>query len=70
MPGMCPKCETMVTVVAESIRARDEATGRTCPAVQFVCSKCRIVLGVSLEPDWHAQTAQIRSAGPGSEGQR
>ncbi len=70
MPGKCPKCETVVTVLVEPIRARDETSGKTCPAVQFLCSKCRTILGVSLDPEWHAQTAQIRSAGPGSEGNR
>jgi len=55
MPGKCPKCDTVVTVVVESIRARDEASGKTCPSVQFLCSKCRTVLGVSLDPDWQSQ---------------
>ena len=70
MPGKCPKCETVVTIAVESIRARDEISGRTCPSVLFLCSRCRTVLGVSLDPDWQAQSGQIRSAGPGSEEHR
>jgi RNase P subunit RPR2 len=55
MPGICPKCKTSVTIVVESIRARYETSGKTCPAVQFMCGNCRSVLGVSLDPDWHSQ---------------
>lgn len=72
MSGKCPKCETIVTVFIESIRARDEASGRTYASVQFLCSRCRTVLGVSLDPDWQAQiiAGQLRSVGSASESQR
>jgi hypothetical protein len=72
MPGRCPKCETVVTVLIEPIRARDEASGKTCPAVQFLCSQCRTILGVSLDPVWQSQIVarQLRSVGLEADGQR
>ena len=65
MSGRCPKCEADVTILIESIRARDESSGRTCPSVQFLCDRCRTVLGVSLDPDWQAQIVigQLRRVG-------
>ncbi len=69
MSGRCPKCETVVTVLIELIRARDEISGRTCPSVQFLCDRCRTVLGVSLDPDWQAQIVigQLRRVGSSDE---
>ena len=69
MSGRCPKCGRAVTVLIESIRARDEQSGRTCPSVQFICGECRTILGVSLDPDWQAQimVGQLKSVGPSSE---
>ncbi len=55
MPGKCPKCEKVVTIACEPVRARDEISGRTCPAIQFMCSNCLTILSVSLDPDWHSQ---------------
>ncbi len=69
MTGKCPKCGTDVTMAAESIRARDETSGKTLPAIQFLCSKCRTVLGVCLDPDWQPQImGQLKRAE--SEGHR
>lgn len=68
MSGKCPKCEAPVTIVVESIRARDEASERTWPAVLFLCNQCRSVLSVSLDPEWQAQVVagQLRTVGPTS----
>jgi hypothetical protein len=66
MSGKCPKCRADVIVLVEAIRARDEVSGKTCPCLQFLCSQCHTVLGVSLDPDWQAQivAGQLRSIGP------
>ena len=63
MPGKCPKCELQPGVVVEAIRARDEASAKTWPAVLFLCGQCRTILGVSLDPDWQAQivAGQLRA---------
>ncbi len=60
-----PNARPIVTVLIELIRARDEVSGRTCPSVQFLCDRCRTVLGVSLDPDWQAQIVigQLRRVG-------
>ncbi len=69
MSGKCPKCDIAVTVLIEAIRARDEVTGKTCPCLQFLCSRCRTVLGVSLDPDWQAEIVakQLHSVVSGSD---
>ena len=66
MSGKCPKCEALVTVVVESMRARDEGSERTWPAVLFLCNQCRSVLSVSLDPEWQAQivAGQLRAVEP------
>lgn len=53
--GQCPKCEQGTSVVVEAIRAHDNSSGKTWPAVIFLCEKCRTILSVSLDPDWQAQ---------------
>jgi phage FluMu protein Com len=65
MSGKCPKCQVIASIVVESIRARDERSEKTWPAVQFLCSECRTILSVSLDPDWQAQivAGQLRSVG-------
>jgi phage FluMu protein Com len=65
MSGKCPKCQVVANVLVESIRARDEGAEKTLPAVQFLCSECRTILGVSLDPDWQAQivAGQLRTVG-------
>ncbi len=72
MSGRCPKCGRVVTILMEPIRAREEASGRTCPSVQFLCGECRTILGVSLDPDWQAQivAGQLRSVGSTSESEK
>lgn len=67
MSGKCPKCQATANVVVESIRARDERSEKTWPAVQFLCSECRAILSVSLDPEWQAQivAGQLRSVGEG-----
>jgi hypothetical protein len=71
MAGRCPKCEADSSVVVEAIRARDDANGKTWPAVLFLCDRCRTILSVSLDPDWQAQivAGQLkmvgRDSGPG-----
>jgi hypothetical protein len=69
MSGKCPKCQTIVTVLVEAIRARDEVSGRTCPCFQFLCSQCHTVLGISLDPDWQAEivTGKLHSVGSASQ---
>ncbi len=70
MTGKCPKCEAVATVVVEAIRARDEVSGKTCPCLQFLCSHCYTVLGVSLDPDWQAEivAGQLRRVGSTPKG--
>lgn len=48
-----------------SIRARDEGSERTWPAVLFLFNQCRSVLSVSLDPEWQAQivAGQLRPVG-------
>ena len=55
MAGKCPKCDAAPSILVEAIRARDEASGKTWPAVLFLCDGCRMILSVSLDPDWQAQ---------------
>ena len=55
MTGKCPKCDVASSVLVKSIRARDETSGKTWPAVLFLCDRCRTILSVSLDPDWQAQ---------------
>lgn len=55
MTGRCPKCEAEVSVVVEAIRAHDNSSGKTWPAVIFLCEACRTILSVSPDPDWQAQ---------------
>ena len=50
----CPKCEQVTNVVVDSIRAHDTFSGKTWPAVIFLCDKCQTILGVSLDPEWQA----------------
>jgi hypothetical protein len=70
MSGKCPKCQTVVTIHIEAIRARDEGSGKTCPCLQFLCSRCHTILGVSLDPDWQAEivAGQLRSVVSTSDG--
>lgn len=65
MSGTCPKCSTVPNILVEGLRARDESSQRTLPAVQFLCANCRTILGVALDPDWQAQivAGQLRSVG-------
>lgn len=62
MTGRCPKCEADVSVVVEAIRAHDGSSGKTWPAVVFLCKSCRTILSVSLDSDWQAQivSGQLR----------
>ena len=56
MTESAPNAGTIAeTVVVEAIRARDEVSGKTCPCLQFLCSHCHTVLGVSFDPDWQAE---------------
>ena len=55
MSGRCPKCNVEPGIVVEAIRARDDASGKTWPAVLFLCDRCRTILSVSLDPNWQAQ---------------
>ena len=36
MIGKCPKCEATANIVVEPLRARDEASQRTLPVLQFL----------------------------------
>ena len=68
MSGKCPKCEAMPNIVVEHLRARDDASQRTLPVLQFLCDQCKAILGVALDPEWQAQVVagQIRAVGQGS----
>lgn len=55
MTGKCPKCDTACSILVQAIRARDEAAGKTLPALLFLCDQCHTILSVSLDPDWQAQ---------------
>jgi hypothetical protein len=63
--GKCPKCDAESHVIVEYFRARDEGSKRTVPAVQFLCEKCRTILGIALDPEWQAQVVagQLRTVG-------
>jgi hypothetical protein len=65
MAGKCPKCGFKSQVVVEAIRAHDETSGKTWPAVLFLCDRCRTILSVSLDPDWQAQivAGQLKTVG-------
>ncbi len=68
MSGKCPKCEAVPNIVVEHLRARDEASQRTLPVLQFLCDQCKAILGVALDPEWQAQVVagQLRTVGQGS----
>jgi len=65
MNGKCPKCEAVPNVLVEPFRARDVASERTVPALQFICDRCRTILSVTLDPEWQAQivAGQLRTVG-------
>jgi len=69
MAGKCPKCDSESHVIVEGLRARDEVSQTTVPALQFICEKCRTILGVVLDPQWHAQivAGQLRRVGEGPQ---
>ncbi len=69
MIGKCPKCDAMPNVIVEPLRARDEASQRTLPVLQFLCDQCKTKLGISLDPEWQAQVVagQLRTVGQSSE---
>jgi hypothetical protein len=60
MAGKCPKCEASENVIVVSLRVRDDTSSQTWPAVQFLCSRCRTILGVAFDPDWQSQMALER----------
>jgi hypothetical protein len=68
MIGKCPKCEATPPLLVEPLRARDEASQRTLPVLQFLCGQCHTILGVALDPEWQAQVVagQLRTVGQGS----
>ena len=68
MIGKCPKCDAAPNIVVEPLRARDEASQQTLPVLQFLCDHCKLILGVALDPEWHAQVVagQIRTVVQGS----
>lgn len=68
MIGKCPKCEATPNILVEPLRARDEASQRTLPVLQFLCDQCKSILGVALDPEWQAQVVagQLRTVGQGS----
>jgi hypothetical protein len=68
MTGKCPKCDAVPNVIVEPLRARDENSQRTLPVLQFLCDQCRVILGVTLDPEWQAQVVagQLRTVGQGS----
>ena len=68
MIGKCPKCEATPNIVVEPLRARDEASQRTPPVLQFLCDHCKTILSVALDPEWQAQVVagQLRTVGQGS----
>jgi hypothetical protein len=65
MTGKCPKCDAVPNVLVEPLRARDEITQRTVPVLLFLCDKCRTILSITLDPEWHAQVVagQLRTVG-------
>jgi ssDNA-binding Zn-finger/Zn-ribbon topoisomerase 1 len=67
MIGKCPKCEATPNIVVEPLRARDEASQRTLPVLQFLCDQCKTILGIALDPEWQAQVVagQLRTVGQG-----
>ena len=68
MIGTCPTCEATPNIVVEPLKARDEASQRTLPVLQVLCDQCKTILGIALDPEWHAQVVagQLRSVGEGS----
>ena len=68
MIGKCPKCEATPNIVVEPLRARDDASQRTLPVLQFLCDQCKTILGIALDPEWQAQVVagQLRTVGQGS----
>jgi hypothetical protein len=69
MEGKCPKCGAVPNIIVESFRARDVGSGRTLPALRFLCDQCSAILSVGLDPEWQAQivAGQLRSVGEGSQ---
>ena len=67
MIGKCPKCEATPNIVVEPLRARDEASQRTLPVLQFLCEQCKTIVGIALDPEWQAQVVagQLRTVGQG-----
>lgn len=65
MIGKCPKCGATPNVIVEPLRARDEASQRTLPVLQFHCDQCKTILGIALDPEWQAQVVagQLRTVG-------
>jgi hypothetical protein len=58
----------MPNIVVEHLRARDEASQRTLPVLQFLCDQCHVILGITPDPEWQAQVVaeQLRTVGQGS----
>jgi hypothetical protein len=68
MQGKCPKCDAEPHIIVEAIRARDEASKKTIPVLQFLCDQCRTILGVSLAPTSQEQiVAELRTVGEDSQ---
>ena len=69
MSGKCPKCEATPNITVEPLRARDEASQRTLPVLQFLCDQCKTILSIVLDPEWQAQivAGQLRTVGKPSE---
>lgn len=69
MQGKCPKCLAVPHIVVVPIRAREEVSKTTVPALQFLCDQCRTILSVTLDPEWQAQivAGQLRTVGERSD---
>ena len=67
MIGKCPKCDATPNIIVEALRARDEASQRTLPVLQFLCDQCKNILSIALDPEWQAQVVagQLRTVGQG-----
>jgi hypothetical protein len=65
MQGKCPKCDALPNIIVVPLRARDEVSKTTVPALQFLCDQCRTILSIALDPEWQAQVVagQLRAVG-------
>jgi hypothetical protein len=69
MQGKCPKCDALPNIIVVPLRARDEVSKTTVPALQFICDQCRTILSIVLDPEWQAQVVagQLRTVGERSD---